>query len=184
MDVANQHATRKRVIHTSFIVKNVYESIQAFLDLYGVGPWFVFEHYPMMNLKYRGSPAELDFTVAVAYSGAMMLELIQQNDDVPSAYKDVVAIRGYGFHHFAIPSYDFEKDLSHYRNLGFAVVNEGASPADHGGSRGAYVDTTSKLPGMTELQEIVPELAAALTELEATAANWDGTDPIRVQKFA
>ena len=31
--------------------------------------------------------------------------------------------------------------------------------------------------------EIVPELTAALSELEAAAANWDGTDPIRVHKF-
>jgi len=181
---ANCQIARKRVIHTSFIVKDIYESIQGFLDLYGVGPWFVFEHYPMKNMRYRGSPAALDFTVAVAYSGAMVLELIQQNDDGPSAYKDVVAKRGYGFHHFAIASHDFDKDLARYRNLGLAVVNEGASPPDHGGGRGAYVDTSAKLPGMTELMEIVPELAAALTEMEATAANWDGTDPIRVQKFS
>jgi hypothetical protein len=183
MDVANGKSARKRVIHTSFIVKDVYESIGAFLDVYGIGPWFVFEHYPMKDCKYRGSPAELDFTVAVAYSGPMMLELIQQNDDRPSAYREVVAKRGYGFHHLAIPSYDFDKDLAHYRSLGFTVVNEGTSPADHGGSRGAYVDTSPKLPGMTEVLEIVPEMAAALTEMEATAANWDGTDPIRVQRF-
>jgi hypothetical protein len=36
---------------------------------------------------------------------------------------------------------------------------------------------------MIELMEIVPELTAALSELEAAAANWDGTDPIRVHKF-
>jgi hypothetical protein len=183
MDVAKSQSARKRVIHTSFIVKDIYESIQGFLDLYGVGPWFVFEHYPMKDMKYRGSPAALDFTVAVAYSGPMALELIQQNDDGPSAYRDVVNERGYGFHHFAIASYDFDSDLARCRNLGLAVVNEGASPADHGGGRGAYVDTSGKLPGMTELMEIVPELASALTEMEATAANWDGTDPIRVQKF-
>jgi len=183
MDVASFQSTRKRVLHTSFVVKDIYESIQGFLDLYGIGPWFVFEHYPMKDLKYRGSPAALDFTVAVAYSGGMAVELIQQNDDGPSAYKDVVSERGYGFHHFALASYDFDRDLAHYRQHGLAVVNEGASPADHGGGRAAYVDTSAKLFGMTELMEIVPELASALTEMQATAANWDGTDPIRVQKF-
>lgn len=137
----------------------------------------------MEGLTYHGTPASLDFSVAVAYSGPLMLELIQQNDNQASAYKEVVATRGYGFHHFAIPTNDYESDLAHFRELGFAVVNEGASPADHGGSRGAYIDTTSRLPGMTELMEMVPEMTAALRDLEATATNWDGSDPIRVQKF-
>jgi hypothetical protein len=69
----------------------------------------------------------------------------------------------------------------HYRNLGLAVANEGAAPAGHGGGRGAYVDTIAILSGMTELREVVPELTASLSELEATAANWDGTEPISVQ---
>ena len=173
----------KRIIHTSFVVKDVYQSIQGFLDLYGIGPWFVFEHYPMENFKYRGSEATTDFTVALAYSGPLAIELIQQNDDRPSAYQEVVASRGYGFHHFAIPSHHFDEDIARYRALGFAVANEGASPADHGGSRGAYLDTRARLPGMTEILEIVPQMTAALSEMEEISAGWDGTDPIRIQKF-
>ena len=95
----------------------------------------------------------------------------------------MVGARGYWFHHFALPSYDYEKDISRYRQLGFAVANEGTAPADHGGGRAAYIDTTARLPGMVEIMEIVPELTAALQELETTAANWDGTDPIRVHRF-
>jgi hypothetical protein len=174
---------RKRILQTSFVVKDVYESAQAFLDLYGVGPWFVFEHYPMQELRYRDVPSTMDFTVAAAFSGSMMIELVQQNDNNPSAYQDVVATRGYGFHHLAIPSYDYEADLARFRELGYAVANDGTAPADHGGGRAAYIDTRARLPGMIELMEIVPQLTAALAELEAAAAHWDGTDPIRVHRF-
>jgi len=58
--VAPQRA-RKRILQTSFVVKDVYDSIRAFLDLYEIGPWFVFEHYPMQNLKYRDSSAKYGF---------------------------------------------------------------------------------------------------------------------------
>ena len=95
----------------------------------------------------------------------------------------MVAARGYGFHHLAISSYDYERDLARYRQLGFEIANDGSAPPDHGGGRAAYVDTTSRLPGMVELMEIVPDLTVALNELEAIAANWDGMDPIRVHKF-
>jgi hypothetical protein len=174
---------RKRILQTSFVVKDIHESIQAFLDLLEIGPWFVFEHYPMPVLKYRDGPTTIDFTVAAAFSGAMMFELVQQHDDRPSAYRDVVSTRGYGFHHLALPSYDYDRDLAAYRKLGFAIANEGTAPADHGGGRAAYIDTTSKLPGMIELMEIVPSLTASLSDMEAAAANWDGSDPVRVHKF-
>lgn len=183
MTAANTQRPRKRILQTAFVVRDVYESARAFLDLYGIGPWFVFEHYPAKELRYRGSPAAMDFTIGASFTGSMMIELIQQNDDAPSAYKDVIATRGYGFHHLAIPSYDYENDLAHFRQLGFAVANECTAPSEHGGGRAAYIDTTARLPGMIELMEIVPQLSAALSELEATVANWDGTDPIRVQKL-
>jgi hypothetical protein len=180
---ANPRTVRKRVLQVSFVVKDVYESIRAFGELCGIGPWFVFEHVPMKELMYRGSPVTMDFTVAAAYSGSMMFELIQQHDEVPSAYRDVVAMRGYGFHHLAISSDAYEQDLARLRMLGFAIANEGTSPVDHGGGRAAYIDTTARLPGMIELLEVVPELTDALSELEAAAANWDGRDPIRVRRF-
>lgn len=183
MSHPNPERARRRLIHASFIVKDVFESAQAFLDLYGIGPWFVFEHCAMNDLKYRGSPAAMDFSLAVAFSGKMMVELIQQHDDAPSAYRDVVATRGYGFHHFAIQSEDYDQELARFRKLGFAVANEGTSPPDHGGGRAAYVDTTDRLPGMTEVMEAVPELIATLSDMETVAANWDGSEPIRVHKL-
>ena len=183
MTQPDTNRTRKRVVQISFVVEDLYESVQAFLDLYGIGPWSLFEHYPMKDLRYRGSTTAMDFSLAVAFSGSMMFELIQQNDDTPSAYRDMVAARGYGFHHLAISSYDYERDLARYRQLGFEIANDGSAPPDHGGGRAAYVDTTSRLPGMVELMEIVPDLTVALNELEAIAANWDGMDPIRVHKF-
>jgi hypothetical protein len=54
---------------------------------------------------------------------------------VPSAYQEVIAEKGYGFHHFAIGSEDYDEDIARLRELGYPVVNEGASPRDHGGSR-------------------------------------------------
>jgi hypothetical protein len=177
--MTNTDRARKRVLQTSFVVKDIYPCIQAFLDLCDIGPWFVFEHVPMHEFRYRDAPSKIDFTVAAAYSGAMMFELVQQHDDAPSAYQDVIAARGCGFHHLAVPSYDYDRDLERYRKLGFTIVNEAAAR----GSRAAYIDTTAKLPGMIELTEIVPEMRAMFSEMETAAANWDGTDPIRIKKF-
>jgi len=183
MTLASPQRAQQRILQTSFVVRDVYETAQAFLDVYSIGPWFIFEHYPFKDLKYRGSVATMDVTIAVSYSGTLMIELIQQHDDAPSAYKEVVAAHGYGFHHFAIPSHDYDKDLARYRKLGFEVVNEATAPGDHGDHRAAYLDTSARLPGLTELMETVPDLMAALKELETTAADWDGTEPIRVHKF-
>ena len=84
MTQPDTNSKRKRVVQVSFVVEDLYESVQAFLDLYEIGPWLLFEHYPMKDLRYRGSTTTMDFSLAVAFSGSMMFELIQQNDDTPS----------------------------------------------------------------------------------------------------
>jgi catechol 2,3-dioxygenase-like lactoylglutathione lyase family enzyme len=173
---------RKRILHISFIVKDLRDSMQAFLDLYGIGPWFVFEHQPIESLKYRGAPATMDISAAIAFSGSLMLELIQQHDSSPSACTDLVRARGYGFHHFAVPANNLDEEVARYRARGFAVVNEAAAPSGRGGGSSAYIDTTAELPGMTELTEVAPQLLETLRQLEDIAAHWDGSDPVRVQK--
>jgi hypothetical protein len=40
MTAPTSQKPRRRILQTSFVVKDVYESIQAFLELLEIGPWF------------------------------------------------------------------------------------------------------------------------------------------------
>jgi len=46
---------------------------------------------------YRGQPNDLSLTLAVAFAGHMMIELIEQHDDKPSVYQETIKIKGTAF---------------------------------------------------------------------------------------
>ena len=159
------------------IVPDLQEAIDNYLLMLPMGPWFVFEHFPLLDYQHRGRDAELDVSVAMAFSGSMCFELISQNCDNDSVYTEVQQSRGWGFHHWAYASMDFDADLKRYTSGGLEVALYGrAGP----GARAAYIDTSSTLPGMIELIEIPESVENLFTSMQQAAYEWDGkTDAIR-----
>ena len=109
-----------------------------------------------------------------------MFELIQQLNDVPSVYRDVVAKKGYGFHHWGVATDDFEQTVNSYLSAGYEI---GFMAEVTGGRRVAYIDTTADLPGMVEAIEMTPSSEANFTSYYLAALGWDGRDPVRARKI-
>ena len=70
---------------------------------------------------YRGVTTKMQVSLALAYTGELMIELIQQHDQEPSVFQETLKARGaHGFHHWAVGARDFEKSAAHYRSRGYA----------------------------------------------------------------
>jgi hypothetical protein len=147
----------------------------SYLENFGVGPWTVLGPFVPAEGRYRGQPTKLEVTLAIAFSGHTMIELVQQHNDAPSVFRETIGRSGYGFHHFAIVTRDFDAELAKYRSTGFEIAFSDRLL----GSRIVYFDTTSVLPGMTELVEYSPGIEAAQSAGFYSAQNWDGSNPIR-----
>ena len=80
----------------------------------GVGPWFVMRDLPIRAL-YRGEPCEITLTLALANSGDMQIELIQQQDDTPSIYTEFLRSGRQGYHQLAYWSDDFDATMASVR---------------------------------------------------------------------
>jgi hypothetical protein len=109
----------------------------------------------------------------------MSFELIEQHNDVPSVYREIVERRGYGFHHWGVPVPDLDRAVADYRAQGYEVAFSDRSPR---GYRVVYMDTTRDLPGMTELMEMMPSLESRYTEMYLSSVGWDGSDSVRRAK--
>lgn len=163
------------VMQYAFVVEDIEAAILHYVDALGIGPWFVIGPFVPPEGTYRGKPTDIEISLAMAFSGHTMIELIQQHDTKPSVYRETIERTGYGFHHFATISGSFEKDLARYRKRGLKVAFTDTVL----GSRIAYFDTTSFLPGMTEIVEWGEAIEKAQTSIYAASINWDGSDPIR-----
>ena len=164
------------VIQTAFITDDVVRDMRRMTGQFGIGPWFLFENFPIRDLHYRGRPADFRITVALGNSGHMQFELIQQLDEKPSVYRDVRMARGYGFHHFAVGVRDFEAACEATAARGFELVLSGAAGAD---SRMAYFDTTAVTCGMLEFIEVTAQVEAFWEMIRHASIGWDGSDPVR-----
>ena len=117
-------------------------------------------------------------TIAMSYSNQMCIELIQQLNDTPSVYTEIRDRRGYGFHHWGVGTYEFERDAAHYRASGCAL----AFYTMLRGAPLAYFDTTAQLPGMVELIEMNKMREDMFTMMYDASLAWDGSEPVRARR--
>lgn len=162
------------IIQYAYTVADIDEGIAAYSKIFHVGPWFRWGPFTPAAARYRGEYTGMTVTLARAFIGDTMIELIQQHDDGPSVYREVFEARGHGFHHWAITSDDPDADIA---RLGYPVVFEDHVPT---GARVTYVDARRDLPGMIEILELTPDQEDKYADFHRASAEWDGTtDPVR-----
>jgi hypothetical protein len=164
------------IIQEAFIVPDVWAGAAEFARRLRIGPFFVIEHFPLLDYHYRGKPSEIDVTLALGFSGSMCFELIQQNCETPSVYNEVYKKRGWGFHHWAVATDRFDDDVQFYKDQGAEMALYGVAAV---GARAAYMDISDTLPGMVELIEMTSQTEDFFATLHAASVNWDGKDPVR-----
>ena len=163
------------VMQNAFMVEDVQAAIEHWTRNLQVGPFFVFERVPFKEVWYRGEPATgIDLTVAIAYWGDMQIELIRQNNDVPSIYNDFRAQGRTGLQHMGVMSAHLERDLARLSGKNIVPVQYGSAA----GMRFAYVSTDFHAGGMVELIEATPKTVAFFERMRQAARMWDGRDAI------
>lgn len=176
MPVYNFGQPDRGVIQTAFITDNIQRSMTQMTTLLQIGPWFLFEDFQLLDLHYRGEPADFQVSLALANSGHMQFELIQPLDDKPSPYRELQRQRGWGFHHFAVAAEDFDAASADYAAQGFEQI---LSCSVAVGGRAAYFDTREQVAGMIELVEMTPQVEQLWSMIHQASVGWDGADPVR-----
>jgi hypothetical protein len=165
----------KAYFQQGWVVADLDRSIDQWLKTTEIGPFFVMRHL-QITVSHRGTPSELDFSLALGQLGGMQVELIQQHNDTGSAYRDSVAPGTDAFHHICAITHNLDADLDRLDRLGLEIAHEGT----FGPMRFVYVDTRPTIGCMTEL--LPPDEAndGLFAMVAAAGAEWDGvTDPVR-----
>jgi Glyoxalase/Bleomycin resistance protein/Dioxygenase superfamily len=164
------------IIQMAYVVKDIQQSMREWAAKLKVGPWFLLPHFTGEDARYRGKPSTAGVSLAMSFAGHMMIELIQPLTDAPSVYRDVIDQRGYGFHHWGVATSNFDRDVKQYESEGCELAFFARVPS---GGRVAYMDTTARLPGMTELIELGASFDPIFSRMYRDSIGWDGADPVR-----
>ena len=158
----------------AWVVNDLEKAIQHWLNT-GVGPFFVVAHSKVERVLYRGAPATLDMSAGLAQAGPMQIELIQQHNAGPSAYRDMFPVGQEGFHHLCMMTNSYDAVLDRYQSQGCVAATEGY----FGDMRFAYVDTRSTLGHMTEVIEDRDSIKSMFKLIADASVDWRGDNPIR-----
>ena len=75
-----------------YVVPDVEAAMKHWIEVCGVGPWFYAERLPLTSFSYGGKRYDdIHLSIALANSGEMQIELIQQRSDHPSMGRDFLA---------------------------------------------------------------------------------------------
>jgi len=165
------------VRQNGYVVRDVEAAMHHWTRVLGVGPFFYFEKVPIEDFRYRGALSPIDVSIALANSGALQIELIQQRNHAPSTYRDFLAAGHEGLQHVAYWTTLFDEDMQRVLKLGYEVGQSGTIGGPNG--RFAYLQTEGHPGTLVELSEVSGAKGRFFEHIAEVARTWEGSEPIR-----
>ncbi|MEE8580818.1 MAG: VOC family protein [Myxococcota bacterium] len=159
-----------------FVVRDIEAAMKHWSEVLGVGPFFYFERVPLDEFLYRGEPSPVELSIALANSGSLQIELIEQRNHAPSMYRDFLEAGHEGLQHVAYWSQEMDEALERIAKAGYEVGQSGSIGAD---GRFVYLRTEAHPGTVVEVSEISGAKGRFFSHIARCAEDWDGSEPIR-----
>lgn len=164
------------VLELCQVVADIDRAIDHWTHAVGAGPFFLFDVPVLPGQLYRGQPTEVSMRVAFGFSGGLLIELLQQTNDGPSVFQEMLAARGDGYHHIML-RLPYDDGVARLEGRGHAIAFSGRMPT---GERFCLFDTRGADGSYIELMELSPAMEESMARMHRAHLAWDGrTDPVR-----
>jgi hypothetical protein len=152
-----------------YVVRDIEAAMEHWAVHLGVGPWFYNARYEFNRFSYRGvRHDQLDISVAMANSGQMQIELIQQRCTTPSMYLDFLDEGSEGLQHLAFWPEDYDFAYRAALDAGYVVGQEGELPR----GKFVYFESAGHPGTVFEFNEITPMRQAIIDKIRLAAEQW------------
>ena len=156
----------------AFLVDALEPAIKSWHAQTGAGPFFVIPHFGFKDPVYNGTTSDLDISIALGYSGDIMIELIVCHSMGPSPFAHLAGQPKPALHHIARLSDDFDAALARLPTADFTATFPPST-------RMAYIDTRETRGCLTEIIASTPELKGMQAAMRAATHGWDGAELMR-----
>ena len=171
------------VVQLGYVFPNVEGALRDHLAA-GFGPFFRLPPTPIPSY-YGEERHDLVLSGAFAFAGGQQIELLRQDNDAPSIYRDFLARNPEGgLHHLAMWADDVWEKVRRLNTpeKRFEVVQQnvlGPDPERRNELYLAPVDS-ARAPSLTvQIMEPTEANLEFFAFMREASENWDGSDPIR-----
>ena len=165
------------VCQNGYVVRDIRAAMDHWIKVMGVGPWFYIDRVKTDWFRHRGAESGVEMSIALANSGDLQIELIQQRNDAPSMYKEFLDSGREGMQHMSYWTRDYQVLYDRALSLGNKVGHEGQIGGEQG--RFCYFDTEAHSGTVVEISDVSGGKGKFFARIKQAAADWDGSDPIR-----
>lgn len=159
-----------------YVVHDIEAAMQVWAERLRIGPWFYNPRLPLDRYSFRSVDYDgFDMSYALANSGDMQIELVQQRCDTPSLYREFLDQHGEGLQHICVWPTDYDAVYARAQANGLVPAQEGRI----GAIRFAYFEDAAHGGTSLEMSEMVPMREPGIERIRQAAAEWDGRDPVR-----
>lgn len=145
------------ICQIAYFVNDVVKAVPVMHQTFGAGPFLVSNEIQLAWAEIRGTAGDFVHTSAYGQWGDVMMELVQQDSEGPSPFRDMYQPGQQGIHHVAVMVDSMEDAYNHYASRGFDIAAKAQTTT---GVEFAFVDTVGKLGHMTEIYEKSEQLTA------------------------
>lgn len=160
-----------------YVVRDIHAAMRSWIDQAGIGPWFYFDRVEIDWFRHRGAACELEVSIALANSGDLQIELIQQHNDAPSLYREFLDAGFEGLQHVAFWTEDYAGLCARAGEVGLRLGHEGQIGGERG--RFAYFETGGPPGSVIEIADIGGSKGRFFDHVRRASLGWDGADAIR-----
>jgi hypothetical protein len=160
-----------------YVVDDLDAAIRHWTTVVGVGPFYRLDHVPMDYFIYQGEPSAPDLNIALANSGDVQIELIQQLNNARSPWRNFALAKGAGLHHVSAWTQTYDSDLKKLDEMGLVPTCEGSIA---GAARFAYFLANNLDGTAMEIGDLAStEFHQLFEHIHRSASTWNGDDPVR-----
>jgi len=160
----------------AYFVDDVRRSAADMTRTFGAGPFFVIDRIELAWCRHRGEDCPFVHTSAYGQWGEVMMELVQQESEGASPFRDLFDPGTFGLHHVATIVDDLTDAKHAYENNGLSVATEAQTL---GGTEFAFIDATQTMGHFIEIYERSEELVGFYAMVREAASGWQGDQPLR-----
>jgi len=159
-----------------YVVKDIEAALEYWVESTGVGPWFLVEKVELDWFRHRGEKQSPELSIALANSGDLQIELIQQRDQTPTMYREFLDAGHEGLQHVAFWSTEYQALYDDMLAKGYALGHEGQIGGERG--RFAYFESSAHPGSVIEISDISGPKGELFDFIRKAAVGWDGKTPI------
>jgi hypothetical protein len=159
-----------------YVVRDIHAAMDHWIHVIGVGPWFLIERVELDWFRHRGRDSKPEMSIALANSGDLQIELIQQKDDSSSMYREFLDDGREGLQHVAFWSTNYQHLYDQMLATGYRLGHEGQIGGEQG--RFAYFDSGSHPGTVIEISDVSGPKGRFFEAIRRAAVDWDGRNPI------